>query len=361
MIALLTAAFLLIRTSIWFVHGLTGNRQKTWTHEKTNAFWPEVLAKDCPRARVITYGYDADVVKFAKSWENASQEGLRSYGAGLAHTVRDSLRNQTPRPIYFIPHSLGGLVVEQALLECIGSDESLHNVYLSTKGVMFMGVPHLGSHLAKWGSILRKLIPESIRSTNRKALDALKTNSELCHELDLKFQREAKHGKLKNIRLFSFYETKPIAGMTNLVVPEKSAILKGDPSLPIQGDHRSMTRFSGPDDPEYCKVKGQLLSWLSAKDIPVDETVDSEAPVLPKGPRIQMQGATFSGNITGTVNAGQQVAYRDMFLQQGAYSTQQFDQRGRRGSYSSDSVDGEPSTESDSEDDLEEIQHVSFP
>jgi protein SERAC1 len=183
---------------------------------------------------------------------------------------------------------------------------SLHNVYLSTKGIMFMGVPHLGSHLAKWGSILRKLIPEPFRSTNGKALDALKTDSELCHELDHKFQREAKHGKLRNIKLFSFYETKPIAGMTNPVVPEKSAILKGDPSLPIQGDHRSMTRFSGPDDPEYCKVKGQLLSWLSATDIPVDDAIQNYDQILPKGPRIQMQGATFSGNITGTVNAGQQ-------------------------------------------------------
>ena len=221
-----------------------------------------------------------------------------------------------------------------------------------------MGVPHLGSHLAKWGSILRKLIPEAIRSTNNKALDALKTNSELCHNLDHQFQREAKHGKLKNIRLFSFYETQKIKGFTNLVVPEKSAILKGDPSLPIEGDHRSMTRFSGPDDSEYGKVKGQLTSWLSTKDTPVNEVVETEEPVLPGNSRIQMQGATFSGNITGTVNAGQQVANRDMYLQQGAYSRQQFYQGGRTANYSSDDVDGEPSTESDSGG---EENDISFP
>lgn len=361
MIAHSAASIQLIVISIWFVHGLTGNRQKTWTHEKTNAFWPEILASDFPQARVITYGYDANIVNFAKDWQNASTEGLRSYGLGLAFAVRDWLLNQTARSIYFIPHSLGGLVVEQALLECIGSDESLHDVVRSTKGIMFMGVPHLGSHLAKWGSILRKLIPESIRSTNRKALDALKTNSELCHNLDHQFQREAKHGKLKNIGLFSFYETQKIRGFTNLVVPEKSAILKGDPSLPIEGDHKSMTRFSGPGDPEYCKVKGQLMSWLSRQDAPVNEVVEKKDQGSPGRSRIDVKGATFSGNIKGTVNAGTQVANRDMYLQQGAYSRQQFYQGGGTSTYSSDEVDGEPSTESDSEDGDEEIYDISFP
>ena len=201
-------------------------------------------------------------MKFAKDWGNASTEGLKSYGLGLAIAVRNELLNQTARPIYFIAHSLGGLVVEQALLESTGSDASLHNIHIWTAGILFFGVPHQGSHLAKWGSALRKLIPQSIRSTNKKVIDALKSDSEVCQNLDGDFQKEAKHGKFKNIRLFSFYETQKLPGFSNLVVPEKSAVLKADFKCAIEGDHKSMTRFTGPNDPEYCKVKGQLTYWL---------------------------------------------------------------------------------------------------
>lgn len=182
--------------SIWFIHGLTGNRKKTWTHEK-GTFWPrDLLAKDFPRARIIIYGYDADVVKFAHKWGNASSEDLTSYGQGLAFAIRDSRRDTagvpTSRPIYFIPHSLGGLVVEQALLHCIGADPSLHAIADASAGILFMGTPHEGAHLAKWGSTLRSLIPDRFRKVNGNILNVLRTDSILCKRLEESFQKRRK-------------------------------------------------------------------------------------------------------------------------------------------------------------------------
>lgn len=88
-------------------------------------------------------------------------------------------------------------MVEQALLECIGSDKSLHDIVSATAGIMFMGTSHQGSHLATWGARLRKLVPPSIPSTNKKILDVLKTDSELCWNLEELFQQNAKHGKVQ--------------------------------------------------------------------------------------------------------------------------------------------------------------------
>ena len=51
--------------SIVFVHGLTGNREATWTAHGASDPWPKTLLPSTfPTARVLTFGYDADVVNW---------------------------------------------------------------------------------------------------------------------------------------------------------------------------------------------------------------------------------------------------------------------------------------------------------
>jgi protein SERAC1 len=98
--------------SIVFVHGLTGNRENTWAHPN-GVLWPrDLLPEDLPSARIMTFGYDADVVGLIKT---AGSNTLRDHGKSLATDVamlraRSGSEN---RPLIFVAHSLGGLVVEQ--------------------------------------------------------------------------------------------------------------------------------------------------------------------------------------------------------------------------------------------------------
>ncbi|KAL6405839.1 hypothetical protein AUP68_10978 [Ilyonectria robusta] len=49
--------------SIVFIHGLMGHRTKTWT--KNDVLWPdELLPNKIPTARILTFGYDANIVHF---------------------------------------------------------------------------------------------------------------------------------------------------------------------------------------------------------------------------------------------------------------------------------------------------------
>jgi hypothetical protein len=183
-----------------------------------------------------------------------------------------------------------------------------------------MGTPHQGSHLAKWGSVLGKLIPPNIRTVNQKAIEVLQTGSEVCRSLENAFQEHAKHGKFKNVRLFSFYETIAMNGLGEMIVPEVSAVLRGDFKSPMHGTHTSMTRFEGPNDDGYCKVKGQLMAWLPStqtrqitKKPAKRKRKEKESSVS-----ITIIGATFNGAITGgTIIATQNVASGNMYYYSG--------------------------------------------
>lgn len=73
------------KTSIVFVHGLTGNRESTWTHKTGKVFWPkDLLPKDLPKARIITFGYDADIIRGLSTVGNGT---LRDHGKALAEDL----------------------------------------------------------------------------------------------------------------------------------------------------------------------------------------------------------------------------------------------------------------------------------
>jgi pimeloyl-ACP methyl ester carboxylesterase len=105
---------LVIAYSIVFVHGLTGGHETTWTY-KSQILWPKhLLPQDVSTARIFTWGYDADVIRF--SFTAAGSNTLLDHGKNLATDLgSERRRTSTParRPIIFVAHSLGGLVVEQ--------------------------------------------------------------------------------------------------------------------------------------------------------------------------------------------------------------------------------------------------------
>ena len=74
---------LLTRCSVVFVHGLSGDRERTWTGTEgpTRVLWPEkLLPAKIPGARISTYGYDADYATF---WRMQSQNNVANHASNL--------------------------------------------------------------------------------------------------------------------------------------------------------------------------------------------------------------------------------------------------------------------------------------
>ena len=85
--------------SVVFVHGLTGNRETTWTHKQTKTFWPQtLLGRDLANARILTFGYDADIIGVLKT---AGSNTLRDHGKSLANDL--ALRRMKSRSVSEMP------------------------------------------------------------------------------------------------------------------------------------------------------------------------------------------------------------------------------------------------------------------
>ncbi|KAF1999560.1 hypothetical protein P154DRAFT_436839, partial [Amniculicola lignicola CBS 123094] len=102
--------------SIVFIHGLRGHRINTWT--KHSCCWPaDLLPKHLPGVRVMTFGYDASV---ARLFGRPSGNNINKHAASLLLDLQQmrSLESQD-RPIVFVAHSLGGIVVKDVSSFCL--------------------------------------------------------------------------------------------------------------------------------------------------------------------------------------------------------------------------------------------------
>jgi len=95
---------------IVFVHGLNGDAIESWTDPDTKSFWPkDFLPNDTPEARVMTFGYNADA-----AFGNTTAD-IVDHAKDLLSSLIDKREeeDENRRPIIFIAHSLGGIVVKQ--------------------------------------------------------------------------------------------------------------------------------------------------------------------------------------------------------------------------------------------------------
>ena len=61
------------------------------------------------------------------------------------------------RPLIFIGHSFGGLVIEQAVVQANSAGGRYEYLVKLLGGLVFLGTPHQGSKSQKWGSIMANL------------------------------------------------------------------------------------------------------------------------------------------------------------------------------------------------------------
>ncbi|KAL8364545.1 hypothetical protein RB595_003703 [Gaeumannomyces hyphopodioides] len=287
---------------IVFVHGFTGHPYRTWlkqgaqtsrpeaggagepprksrklhlfskAHDTHSVYWPtDLLPETAPGARIMTYGYDTHV-KNKLVGPPPSHNTVYDIAWDLLVAIEAERRAFPDRPLLFIAHSLGGIVVKEMLRRSQGCawQDHLRQVGSSTIGVVFFGTPHSGSDPR---NTLLRVAESLIRglgwTVNQAVVDCLLPSSERLRELRDEFPVIAQR---KSWAIHSFQEQLGVKFLGGKKVVDDASSCLNYPievTQHIASDHMDMCRFSGPTDPEYRKVASALQRILPSSHRPV--------------------------------------------------------------------------------------------
>ncbi|MCJ1309136.1 hypothetical protein MMC25_002791 [Agyrium rufum] len=255
------------------VHGLNGDAFATWTTEKTQKFWlgdSDLLPAHLKRARILTFSYDAAVTAFLG--KTSSDRILQHAQTLVAELVADrELEDAQQRPIIFICHSLGGIIVKRALVHSASRTSKLiqhiHSIYVSTYAILFLGTPHNGSNKANLASTAQRMLgalaPSVVWDTDGQLLDSLNEGSETLQNITDMFVP-----LMRNFRIFFFWEQEKtdFGARKDYVVEEYSAapILDDTERAGLPYDHRHMCKFESKSSPGYRLVVAALIRYANA-------------------------------------------------------------------------------------------------
>ncbi|KAK2864338.1 hypothetical protein Q7C36_003492 [Tachysurus vachellii] len=239
-----------IKADVLFVHGLLGAAFKTWRQkdcdltevqksagisEDYTECWPKSwLAADCPNLRVLSVDYDTHLSDWrAKCPAENQRKSLAYRSEELLKKLK--VAGVGERPVVWVAHSMGGLLVKKMLLDA-SKDPELSSLVKNTKGVLFYSVPHRGTFMAEYSVNVRYLLFPSIE------VKELCKDSPALRELNANFLNIAKDIEFK---VLSFAETLPTAvgPMINIsVVPAESADLGLGDLIEVPVDHLNICK-----------------------------------------------------------------------------------------------------------------------
>lgn len=185
-------------------------------------FWPQdLLPKDCPNARIMTWGYDTVVTK---GYAPANQNDIFSHAKNLLCVLKRE--HPKGRNLIFVAHSLGGVVVKEVLRRSNDSTEPVFkDIVQSTFGVLFLGTPHCGgANFANVGDIVRRVASAVLRmDTNPTILRALGVDSP---ELEVGRESFLTLWRRYDFHVKTFQEALPVTGVNMWLLNEKVMILR---------------------------------------------------------------------------------------------------------------------------------------
>ena len=225
-----------------------------------------MLPSVIPKARIWTFNYQS----------NWLGEGPFNRISTLANQLLEHIHLKLDirnRPLIFVAHSFGGILVAEALT-LITSNGPLAYILHSTTGLVFLGTPFRGSPSTKQAQIVVDTARAFGFKSTKALLEHLFPGSDKLVDLTRKFSILASSESFNIVCFFEQLRTPIIRNPPWLlqsmsqrieveIVSELSACLDGYKSYGLNTTHTNMNKFNNPSDGNYQLVSGKILEFVS--------------------------------------------------------------------------------------------------
>ncbi len=231
-----------------FVHGLTGNPITTWTSvgtlEPEGDYWPNWLVTDLPHVNFYALGYPASLfAQWAKKEMNLYERAKHSLELLAGYELGK-------RPLVFVCHSLGGLLVKQMLRTAIeSSEETWRRISDRCIAILFLATPHSGSSLAN-------LLHVFSGCFSSHHVEKLKKDSSELEELNESFRAFCSRREIDVTVYYEMHKT----GKFAIVVDKESADpgLTGVMPIPVDASHQNICSPENRHSLIYVSIRQRL-------------------------------------------------------------------------------------------------------
>ena len=249
--------------SIVAVHSILENGLETWTDPNSNTLWlRDLFPHRRYNVRVLAYYYDAEV--FSSPGEGSADRILPYANSLVAELCADrQLVDALKRPIIFVCHGFGGLLVKRALAfsstRRTHAVEHLRSVFMSTYAIMFFGTPHNG--VPKDSLFIQTEHAALDRPGPSQFMLNLLKGSEMLQEITDQFAP-----LMKRFAVYNLWEQKKIrvGNRSAYVVEEDSAAPPWDDveRCGISATHQDMVKFKDTQDRGYRVILEALVRYI---------------------------------------------------------------------------------------------------
>ncbi|KAI1826722.1 hypothetical protein F4861DRAFT_536768 [Xylaria intraflava] len=236
---------------IFAIHGLGSMPENAWTYRsnETKVRWLSDLLPS-------TVGFqDARIVmvNHQTRWDsNAAYMEFNYHASELLEHIERQHKANPDRPIIFIAHSFGGLLLKKALL--LAKSRSKH-VAAMTRGIIFLGVPHRGTYAAFIASCLS--CTAFFRGSSSSLQEFMSVDGSAILDLESEFYDGyvlPYHPYQPQPYICDVLEMRPERMGKFVLGPitrPKHGLLRHGRILALDTDHRGLNKFHSHSDPNF--------------------------------------------------------------------------------------------------------------
>lgn len=257
--------------------------EETRTNGDRSRCWPkDWLPHDVPGLRILAVDYTTALSNWRTAC-NMDKDTLKERATHVLSQLKDA--NVGKRPIIWVAHSMGGLLVKQILVICDESSNkntaisdgddpatnhvetkcrSENDILQQTQGIVFYSVPHKGSNLS-W--IERKNLQTLLQLTTE--VIELQKGSPVLAELHEKFLNL----KNQDMKFLSYTEDSVSSFGVNKVVQWKGVLVHEDslrfekgPNFKLRIDHAHTCKPHSRDSITYVKTLEFIRSLMPKEE-----------------------------------------------------------------------------------------------